>query len=127
MALAAENAGFLRQAIAAKSRLSTASFRSRFWVISGLPTIREPVGEKSVSRTKPHLVDGVHVISCWGKGAVSIPIYVHANRSLSPLGADLGPSLVRRRFCHKGDRQELPRYARFQRLSLRQHVPSRVC
>jgi hypothetical protein len=47
--------------------------------------------------------DGVHVISCWGKGAVSIPIYVHPNQSVSPLGPDLGPRLVRRRFCHEGD------------------------
>ena len=71
--------------------------------------------------------EGTHVISCWGKGAVSIPIYVHANQSLSPLGPDLGPRPVRRRFCHEGDRQELPRYSRFQRFSLRQHVPSRFC
>src|SRR5438270_4201316 len=67
------------------------------------------------------------VISCWGKGAVSIPIYVHANHSLSPLRSDLSPRPVRRRFCHEGNRQELPRYSRFQRFSLRQHVPSHFC
>src|SRR5579859_6851297 len=49
--------------------------------------------------------DGLHVISCWGKGAVSIPIYAYANR-LYPLGPDLGLRLVRHGFFHEGDRQE---------------------
>src|SRR5207247_1273837 len=47
--------------------------------------------------------DGLHVISCWGKGAVSIPIYAYANRWY-PLGPDLCRWLVRHVFCHEGDR-----------------------
>src|SRR5256885_15887046 len=57
--------------------------------------------------------DGLHVISCWGKGAVSIPIYAYANR-LYPLGPDPGLRLVRHGFFHEGDRQELPRHSRLQ-------------
>src|ERR1700730_4227415 len=46
------------------------------------------------------------------KGAFN-PIYAHPNQNVSPLGPDLRPKPVRRRFCHESERQELPRYSRF--------------
>ena len=95
---------------------------SVFWYFPHLTPLRNPRDWRT-----PGAPPGVHVISCCGKGAAFIPIYVHANHSLSSLDPDLGPRLVWRRFCHEGDRQELPRYSRFQRFSLRQHVPSGFC
>jgi hypothetical protein len=53
------------------------------------------------------------------------PDYDQPNQSVFSFSPDLLSNSVRCRIWYESDRQELPRYARVQRISIRQHVSSR--